>query len=262
VEIHAFKTIFRLDYPLSYALVDELGQYTQMVRDHAAKPTFSKSRTNLNLVEHSLVTTGKCKNEDDVFKFTLSLQSLNAVIEHSKGAPLLELHSHPVVKLSDELASQLKFNKFERIGFRTWIIIQDRNYKFDQLKTYFMDNFGRTLSTEIKKNFDVAEDIAVVFESQNSSSKDRTRILMGPYRREEEGRYFSIALGEEIDQGLIIDIDVWQEKYEVPEIHMSRLSKHYFDTMASTVKLIHNKIKSEFEGEIPEHQNSRPTEER
>jgi len=235
----AFKTIYRLDYPVSFGLVDHLGHYTQLVKEHSEKPAFTDVRSNLNLSNHTVTTAGKCGR--DVFRFTLSLQTMNAVIEHEDGTSLSDLSAHPVIKLSDDVLRSLKessFNKFERIGFRCFVLVQDTKFTFEKLKKHFIENFGE-MSSALNRNFDMFEDIGVVFELMNSKNNDHTKISMGPYKKTEMEKYFSIK--PDVEEGLIVDIDVWQKKSEIADLNLSKLSRHYFDTIKTTIALINEK---------------------
>lgn len=229
----SYKTIFRLDYDLSFRLLDYFGQFTETVHKETSTAPFSETHTELNLSQHSFSTTAKCGN--DAFKFNLSLKTLNAVIEHPQGIDVGSLHSHPAIKLADVVLKEFDeatLKKMQRVGFRTWLIYQDEHFKFDKIRDHLLKR-NDPISQSIKKHFETPEDFCAIFECARNES-DKCRINLGPYKKEEMGKYFSLPVG--IKEGFMIDIDIWQNNCELPEFSVVKNSRHYFQSITEIGK--------------------------
>jgi hypothetical protein len=235
--VQVFKSIYRLDFPLSFALIDNLGKYAEILHEKTGAVPFERQNTNVNLVEHrvaSQVVVGK-----DVARFNLSLNSFDFVVEYRDGLSLGNAHKHPTVELATELARNLQAaptNKIQRLGIRHWILIQDPKFTYTHLRNALVSQL-ELVKRAVEASFPTVEDVAATFEA---SAKDGTqaRTSLGPYREAERERYFSLP--NEIEEALIVDIDVWQAKLEIPALSLEAVAKSY-ERMSRRVvdKLVH-----------------------
>jgi hypothetical protein len=65
--------------------------------------------------------------------------------------------------------------------------------------------------------------MGLVIES-TSESGDNIRVSVGPYQEAEKMKYFSLAPGAK--EGLIMDIDLWQNKISIPGFKLVDFIKH------------------------------------
>jgi hypothetical protein len=235
----SYKTIFRLDYDLSFRLLDYFGHITEVVHKATSVAPFSNTHTELNLAQNSFSTTARCG--EDGFKFNLSLTTMNAVIEHSNGTDVSTLHNHPALKLADLVIKEFDeaaLKKMKRVGFRTWLIYQGDDLKFSRLRDHFLKR-NAPISSAVHKHFEMAEDFSATFESARKNS-DNCRVAIGPYKEEEKAKYFSMPVT--IKEGFMIDIDIWQNNCELPEFSVVKNSRHYFQSITEVGKDIRESL--------------------
>ncbi|STX81281.1 Uncharacterised protein [Legionella busanensis] len=235
-KILSYKTILRIDYPPSFKLLDHFGKFSEIVYSTTQNKPYSEPNTDINLTQHSVVTTAKYK--EDAFKFILSLKSLVIVIEHSKGIEISEIPQHPTLKLADKVLNEFDpeiFNKINRIGFRTWVILVKEKFSFDKIRQTLIKS-NSSLEQALSKNFNHTDDVAITFESKHQNNSDECRISVGPYRALESNRYFSLPI--EVDEGFMMDIDVWQRNCEIPRLSLAKSSRHYFKLISDNADQI------------------------
>ncbi|WP_196795554.1 hypothetical protein [Fluoribacter dumoffii] len=220
-------------------MLDHFGKYTEIVHRETQNSPYSDAKTNINPMEHSVTSTAYYNS--DVFRFNLSLKTLNALIEHEKGANLLELHSHPTLTLADKLLAHFEessFNTLDRLGFRTWIIVSDNKFTFDKVKNALV-KLNAPLEHTLNKQIGKTEDICITFENQHDHG-EYSRISLGPYREIEQNRYFSVPIN--IKEGFIMDIDVSQRKFEIRNLSLSKSSRYYFEQIYNIANSISNTL--------------------
>ncbi|HAT1901398.1 TPA: hypothetical protein I8Z61_001260 [Legionella pneumophila] len=223
---------------MSFKLLDHYGEYCEIINSATSQKPYINAKTELNPTQHFVSST--MKYNDDDCRFNLSLQSINTIIEHSKGANVLTLNEHPTLKLADKIIETFdedSLKKIDRIGFRTWIIFIDKKFTFDKLKETFIENNTFLKKTSIKNNID---DLAIVFETKQNDV-EQSRICLGPYRESEFKKYFSVA--NQIKEGFILDIDIWQKNCEIPKLSLEKNSRHYFQTINETAINLYERLK-------------------
>ena len=100
------------------------------------------------------------------------------------------------------LLSENHLENFSRIGFRTWIILNNPEYKFEPLLNYFC-KLNNEISSSTESKFGKNEDICLVLESKNEE-ETHLRLNIGPYKKEEAKKYFSFE--STFEEGLILEI--------------------------------------------------------
>jgi hypothetical protein len=243
-----YKSIFRLDYPLSYSIVDGLGHRLQFLLDRSRDKPFLNVKGGISIGNnHSLDHYGQVGN--DVFKTYLNPETFNSSIEHYNGIALSDLHNHKVIKLSNELISEKPIQdsnaRYKRIGLRTWVIIDDKDLKRESILKY-MCKSNKFVTDVIKDEFNAASDIATVIESQNESGA-KIRIQLGPYDKSEMRKYFFLSQKSEVEveEGLIIDFDFWEERLDVPGFDLSTYCRHKSKLISSICEKTVQSLKKE-----------------
>lgn len=215
-----FKTILRLDFPMVYRLYDKLGEYLELTHLITSEKPFIKGKGELNTLNHSMHNTSKIG--EDIFTLNLDLKTFNTVVEFKDGLNISKLNKSPLFSLCSEFIKKLEDDnviKYSRIGFRSFIVIERPEYKFDKLRDYIWKAnqvFGDTL----KDIFGQKNDIAIVFESKSDQDED-IRLTLGPYQQSETSKYFNLE--NNIKEGLILDVDIWQTKISVPMFNLDKL---------------------------------------
>jgi len=224
--MRAYKIIFRLDYPTTFGMLDILGDTAGFLEKETREAPFANATINVNPVEHLITCTAHLPSPDaadDGFRLMHNVKTLSAVIEHQKGLELSELHEHPAIILTDKLIEHLDFadvSRFERLGIRVWIL---ETLRFKAIRDSMVSKLD-TLNSALMKSFASAEDVGVVFESVNKEGSS-VRVIMGPYQKTETAKYF--GLENSVQEGLILDIDMWQTKVEIPKFRLSRQAAYF-----------------------------------
>lgn len=235
----AFKTIFRLDFPLAYRILDKLGEYLELIHIKTNQNPFSEGKGNVNLIEHSLSYNAKVA--DDIFSLNLDTKTFNAVIEYQGGSELNVLAKHPLFILADEVIEKLEkehSSRYKRIGIRSYIIIQKKEFDFVKIRDY-MWNSNKIFGDPLTSLFHTKYDIGVTFEAQ-SDNEEYIRVNLGPYHEREISKYFSLK--NELKEGFIFDIDIWQGNISIPQIKLVELIHRYQKVYSELVSNIESQI--------------------
>lgn len=233
-----YKTIFRLDYPLSYGLVDGLGHRLEFLMTNSQnKAPFTEVGGALNLgQQYSLVHHGHY-GEHNRFSTTLGPKTFNSNIEHYKGCDLQELHSNALFKLCDKLIADKAIlseeSRFDRIGIRLWIIATDPKFTKPNILKYLCAKNDYASSVLKSESFN-SDDIAITFESKHDDGT-QVRVSIGPYSKVEIPKYFTLMVNPEVEveEGLMFDIDISDYKIKVPGFNLSTFSRHKIRTIQS-----------------------------
>lgn len=220
LRVRAYKTISRLDFPLSFALVDNLGKFAEVLHEESSKPPMVRKSTNLNLPKHIVNCTASVG--EDEFEFNLGLGSLDFLVEYKGGKDFAQTSKHPVVALADLLVRRLeeaKVQRIERIGFRNWILVEHEKFTFEALREVLIKRLP-LLRAAVAATFPQVEDVAAIVEAATEDSQN-VRVITGPYRAAESEKYFSSDPA--VTEALIVDIDVWQRKLEMPRLSLMSL---------------------------------------
>ncbi len=235
-----FKSIFRLDFPLAYKILDKLGEYLEIINDKTREKPFSAGKGNVNLLQHSLSHSAKVA--DDAFTLNLDLKTFNAVIEFQNGHDIDNLAKHPLFHFSDEVIEKLEnehSSKYERIGFRSHIIVQRDELNFSTLRDYIW-NCNQIFGNPITDLFSKPHDIGVIFEAKKPDESESIRVHLGPYHEREQSKYF--VLNHAVKEGLIFDIDIWQTNVSIPHLKLVELIRSHQLVYHELVKNIESQV--------------------
>jgi hypothetical protein len=212
-----YKSIFRLDFPLAYKILDKLGEYLELIKNKTDENPYSKGRENIDLVRHSLSHTANIG--ENTFTLNLDLKTFNAVIEFQDGISVDKLYKIELFSLADEIIEKLEddhSSKYDRIGFRSYILSERKEFKFLKLRD-FIWGLNEIFGVSIANHFEEKHDIGIVLEAK-SESEEWIKLQLGPYHHNEQSRYFTLE--NSIREGLIYDIDIWEQKISVPKYNM------------------------------------------
>lgn len=220
MNVKIFKSIFRVDYQLSYKILDRLGQQLEEIVDRTKDKPFSESRGNIDLLNHAISSHGNIY--DGKYILNLSINTFDGTIESSEGFEIDRYCKSPLFKLADDIISELdfkSFKRFNRIGFRSFLIIYGDDIKFDKVLNYF-NRVNSPLVNIVEKSFSKVNDAGVILESF-SEALGNLRLSIGPFGEKDQKQFFSEELA--CKEGIIIDLDWWNEKIEIPGIKISEI---------------------------------------
>jgi len=218
-----YKTIYRLDFQLAYKILDKLGDYLHDIEERFKEKPFSSGKGNVDLIQRALSFFSALG--DDRFIINLDLTTLNGAIDFQNGVEIDKLSKNPYLVAVDSIINKLEGDhqsKYNRTGIRSYIIAKSEELTFDKINGYMWDCnkvIGKPIDELFKKN----QDIGIIFEGQ---SDDQVNISarIGPYRKEEQKKYFSLP-HDDIEEGLILDIDIWQNNISIPQYKLTESLK-------------------------------------
>jgi hypothetical protein len=222
--MRVYKSIYRLDFPLFFSLVDNLGMYAQLLGKETADRPFDARGIDLNLAEHKV--SARLLVNNDKALVNLTLKSFDFIVEYSGGVPLGEAFKHPIVALGASIIEALQkapVQAVERLGIRHWILIERDQFAFGRLRDAIVRQVA-PIRRAVSASFQTVDDVAVTLEASAGASA-RSRTSVGPYREAEQRRYFSINVP--VSEALMTDIDIWQEKLEIPKISIASTAKSF-----------------------------------
>lgn len=234
-----YKAIFRLDYPISYGIVDHLGEYLEFISNKTDQKPFSESKGTLDMIAHSIVNS--CKIGNDVFTLNLSIKAFDAVIEFQNGIDFQKLAKCPLFSLADEVIEKLEEGnrfKYNRIGFRVFLIAEDSKLTFNGLRDIIW-NCNTTFGDALKERYTERVDIALVYEAK-SKDDERIRYQCGPYQEKEAAKYFSLK--NDVKEGFIVDIDIWQGKVTLPKLKLVNFINDYQKIYDKMIQNTHEQL--------------------
>ena len=237
--VKIFSSIFRIDYQLSYKILDHLGQQLEEIIDRTKEKPFSETNGKIDLLNHSISSQGKVNCGR--YLLNLSINSFDGTVENKDGYEIDRYCKNPVFNLADHIISNLdfkSFKRFNRIGFRSFLVIYGVDIKYDKVLRYFK-KINTPFVKMIENNFSDVDDAGVVLECFDDSLGN-IRLSIGPYGAKDQKQFF----GEELvcKEGIMLDIDWWHEKIEIPGIKLSEIAKKCQD--------IYNKVVSNIESGI------------
>lgn len=221
-----YKTIFQIDFPLAFQLIDELGKVSKFLADETKniKNVTGRPQTDIDLSKHTVTNQGNIGS--NFYRITLTPVKLSAGIEFPLGEDIEKLHQSDLLKIVDRLLDDLllkEINTFNRIGMRNWVISKGDKLRFSQIRNVILGKIN-SYESAISSSLGETEDVAVIVESK-SKMNFSSRVSFGPYRENEKQRYFSMS--PDVDEGLVFDIDIWQTNISLPGLVMMDLIRHW-----------------------------------
>ena len=239
MEVKTFKTIYRIDFPKCYTILDKMGYYQEKISAQLKKEPFEEFKGSIDTVNWGIKNTAIFRN--DSFESHMNLQTLDAVIQHKEGYNLDVLARHPLIKISEDIIKELEqngLNEYSRIGLRAWILIKNPSYTFEKLLKYFCKSKNIAVKS-VEKIFAPINDIGIVIESKNKEDVN-LRLSYGPYKSDEAIKYFSFE--SPIKEGIILDIDLYQVKIELLGFELTKLIRKYQNIMIELVSSVDKEI--------------------
>ncbi len=130
------------------------------------------------------------------------------------------------------------FPHYNRIGLRNWVLIEHNSLIFESILN-FMSQSNLCFDEVIKNNFANTNDIAIIFESKNEDNI-YLRVILGPYQKNERIKYFTFE--PSVNEGLILDVDIWEENISIPGFNLLELTKKYQSILFSLCQNIFTKL--------------------
>ena len=235
------KYVFRVDYPINYSLIDKLGEYLDYISHLTKKEPYTKVKNGIDVSSHIISSSGFIK--EDKFIITLSLESFNGEIEFKDSTNFNDIIKCQLFNLVEDVIEKLKSsnNEYKRIGLRIYVIDANENFKFDKILKYQL-KLNESLISSVSKHIPEFNDIALTLESINDD-KESIRINIGPYKAKENQKYFK--LDPKIDEGLIIDLDAWQNKIIIPKFKIIEMIKQKINLYSRILPVISSNLLKE-----------------
>jgi hypothetical protein len=225
--VRTFKSIYRLDFPPLFRLLDSFGEHLEFVRERASQPPFENDKTQILLSTDNSNVGARLHVGKDAAAIGLSLKHFDLVVEYEEGVELGHASDHPAVELATHLIKSLaeeRIRGIERVGMRHAILVEHEKFQFDALRDHFAKSVT-PVNAAVASVFPRLEDFSTTFEA---CAEDGThlRAMVGPYRQEERERRFPLG-AKGITQALIIDLDLWQTKIEMPGFSLATSARNY-----------------------------------
>jgi len=184
--MQTYKTIFRSDYPLCRALIDQLGACSGRCADAFEQNDARELSVKLDVVQRLVRATASF--DEDSIQLQVSPTAFTLEMHHPNGQPLADLHATPALVAADRvfdfLGKKLGVLEFRRLGLRVWIVSQsDPSLTFQSARD-LMVHFNKPFGQAAASVFDAVEDIGLCIETKESEGL-RLRVLFGPYRSAE-----------------------------------------------------------------------------
>jgi hypothetical protein len=236
-----YKTIIRIDYPLNYGLLDNLGQQLEFVHQKTLNDKdYTNSQGNVDFTKHSIAQIGNCKK--DSYSLNLSLKTIDITINYNNGIELDNLINGKLFKLYGEMLKKISVTMFDRIGMRFWIVLENKKFQFENIKNYITKSTS-LFSDVFTEQFSGISDVGLVYET--FSDHQNSRVSLGPYKAEEAAKYQ--FLNPEVKEGLILDIDIWESKLKTPEYNI----KSNLISRLEMIKKIMSAVEEKMKGVLP-----------
>jgi len=231
--VKIMRSIFRLDYQLSYRLLDQLGAQLEEIITRTKEPPFEKVKGNIETAKRAIRAQGEVGEGN--FELNLTLNSFDGVVEKKDGYEINQFHKNPVFDLANDIIQNLNLkadDRYERIGFRSFLLITGDDVKFQPALEYFK-KLNQPLVDLVSSKFSSVDDVGITLESY-SEELGNIRLALGPYGERDKGKFFSADSGE--DEGLIVDIDWWETKMRIPSFKLSGTVKNCQEIYDKIVK--------------------------
>ena len=215
--MRVLKYIFRIDYPVSYSLIDKLGDFLDYLHINTNKDPYKNVKNNINISSHIITSEGDIG--DNKFVITLSVDSFNGELQLTDSSDFNDLLKCQLFSLVQSIIERMRFMKgseFKRIGLRIFAIDDNEKFKFDKILKYMLDKHQSFVNSLSHMTSNV-NDVALTLESINPL-EESYRLVFGPYQDAEKNKYFSFD--PNIKEGLMFDFDTWQPKISIPELNL------------------------------------------
>lgn len=210
-----YRLIFRLDYPMSYKLLDSLGKITDFVQTAFDQLDAKQKKVDLEILNRK-IDAGCLDKNDNGLRFVVELQSIHGSFDFKNGISISEVQSFFGVKFIHEMIGQLGLDSlkyFSKFGIRCLYLAENPKFSFDAINNYILHQ-EKILSRSFEScNFRQDDSMVTIVGEKEIYG---LRIAYGPYAAAEALRHFMIA--PEVKEALMIDIDLSSSKIEAQKI--------------------------------------------
>lgn len=234
-----YRAIFRIDYPLSYNIMDKLGAQLDFIQQKVVPMKFDATKFDIDPLKHSISFSGQI--DKNRYNIRLSLNVLEGTLDFPEGTEIRRISANPLFGLLDQIIENLaiKEGTYNRIGFRIFVLEINEKFNFENILKLFKEKL-KLFETPITQNFAPVNDAGIVLETLNDDS-DNIRVSVGPYQADEKGKYF--IFDPQIEEALIFDIDVYQKKIKIPGFKLSEFIKEKEKAVENIVTVTSNNLK-------------------
>lgn len=237
-----FKSVFRLDYPVNYIIIDHLGEQFDSLISILKKDEYKIIQPTYDVSTHSI----RINAEQERFFYNLEITpvSISGDIEYKNGKIIDSSNSEKFFKAVDSVLAKIEILKkwqFDRIGLREFYLAEEINsLAFHSILNKILDS-NKKLVLNVNPNKSVVSDVALFLEIDTENGL-KNNVKYGPYRDSEKRRYFRV-IDPMISEGLIIDLDSYLVKYNIPNFKFSEFSKRVQSRAYDIVKKINDNLK-------------------
>ncbi len=175
-----YKAIFRLDYPISYKVVDSLGSYLDFITQKLQKKPFKNFNNSIDFVLHALSSQAELE-DGSICRFNISIKAIDVLVEYKSGMEIELLSKNAISEVFDEIVKKVTldgFSNYDRIGIRLWLADDQNVKKFDQILGDLL-TFNQSLNNVLQEKQFPPYDIGLILETKNSEGVN-LRLNYGP----------------------------------------------------------------------------------
>lgn len=232
-DVRVFKTVFRVDFPTKFALLDRIGATADLIQGFVRRDPFKDVSMAVDVVGQSVTATGKMGEHS--FRLHQTLASVDGTVEFTKPGLPLGASVPALLELAESVVSSIDVAKFARIGYRAWLLAEGPDLKFQAILNEMNTRAGflNVALSQVGTSTDIAYTVEAAL---RFDGPEHLRLSTGPYRNVEHKKYFS--RDPDVTEGLILDMDAWQNALEMPNPNLRRFgsqAEKTFSKIAASV---------------------------
>ena len=233
VKIHRF--IFRLDFNPIFQIIDSVGSNLDLFNKCAKDLGLEWQGLSVNR-NRSLVI-GKIQHDEiEYCNINLEPNSLGGELQLRDGKNIGEITDTKLFKLfkviTEDVTEKFVIQKFNRIGIRSWLILDAEESDFESLLRLFINkvNWFNEFNHEDEK----IDDAGFVLES-TLDDKQKIKFIFGPYQKSESKKYFPDIKDSIGNLGIISDIDIYEYDKEIIKFRLEKYSENQLKLMEQKI---------------------------
>jgi len=237
-----YRVIFRLDYPLSYQFLDSLGKVTDFVQTFFDNLPIQEKKVDLDILNRKIDAFCVDKNNNGLL-FVVELQTIHGSFDFKNGAEIPQILKFFGVDLIHEMVNQLKLDSlkyFNRFGIRCLYLSDEPAFTFDSINRYILKQ-EKILSNAFEHSGFSRDDSLIKIVGKKELNG--LGVAYGPYQVSESPKHFGIQ--PSVNEGLIIDIDLFTSKLEAQKIDFKSKMELYLSEIDKLAKSIVSNLEKE-----------------
>lgn len=239
-----FRLIFRLDYPISYQLLDSMGKISDSIQTVFDQLGEMQKKVDLEVANRKI--SASCLQQDEKgLKFVVELQSMHGTFDFKNGVNTLELRKFFGVRIIHEVIERLGLESlryFNRFGIRCLYLVEGSKFTFESINKHVLKQ-GEILSKSLTScGFQQEDSMITIIGTKNING---LRVSYGPYKKNEAQIHF--ALYPQVEQGLMIDIDLYATNLQAQNIDFKSKLELYLTEIDNIAKSIIDNLEGELD---------------